>query len=71
MYEELMGANPSNVKDPRLPVANLLRQRTGRGNLAGAWSTATHEFISEKGGYAGKKFRALVEIDAKDAAPSP
>jgi formylglycine-generating enzyme required for sulfatase activity len=60
-----------SVVDPHYPpgVENSRSQRTGRGNLAGAWSIATHEFITEKGGYAGQKFRLLVEIEANDAKP--
>ena len=60
-----------SVIDPHYPpgVENPRSQRTGRGNLGGAWSIATHEFISEKGGYAGQKFRVLVEIEAKGAKP--
>jgi formylglycine-generating enzyme required for sulfatase activity len=60
-----------SVVDPHYPpgAENARSQRTGRGNLGGSWSIATHEFITEKGGYAGQKFRVLVEIEAKDAKP--
>jgi formylglycine-generating enzyme required for sulfatase activity len=60
----------TGVVDPHYPprVENARSQRTGRGNLGSpAWSIATHEFITEKGGYAGQKFRVLVEIEAKDS----
>ena len=60
----------TGVVDPRYPpgVENARSQRTGRGNLGSpAWSIATHEFITEKGGYAGQKFRVLVEIEANDS----
>jgi formylglycine-generating enzyme required for sulfatase activity len=58
-----------SVVDPHYPpgVENARSQRTGRGNLGGAWSIATHEFITEGGGYAGQKFRVLVEIEGNDA----
>jgi hypothetical protein len=42
-------------------------QRSGRGIVKDTWSLATHEFITEKG-YAGQKFRVLV--DADDAPPA-
>jgi formylglycine-generating enzyme required for sulfatase activity len=60
----------TGVVDPHYPpgVENPRSQRTGRGNLGSpAWSIATHEFITEKGGYAGQKFRVLVEIEVKDS----
>jgi len=58
-----------SVVDPHYPPGDetARSQRTGRGNLgSAAWSIATHEFITEKGGYAGQKFRVLVEIGVKD-----
>src|SRR5262245_23499786 len=56
-----------SVVDPHYPpgVENARSQRSGRGIVSGVWSIATHEFITEKGGYAGQKFRVLVEIEAK------
>jgi formylglycine-generating enzyme required for sulfatase activity len=52
--------------DPRHPPAagNAKAQRSGRGIVKDNWSIGTHEFITEKGGYAGQKFRVLVEADA-------
>jgi len=60
-----------SVVDPHYPpgVEDARSQRTGRGNLGGAWSIGTHEFITEKGGYAGQKFRVLVEAEGKEAKP--
>jgi formylglycine-generating enzyme required for sulfatase activity len=58
------------VVDPHYPpgVENARSQRTGRGNLGSpAWSMATHESITEKGGYAGQKYRVLVEMEATDS----
>jgi hypothetical protein len=58
--------------DPHYPPAgpDLARiQRSGRGILKDNWSIGTHEFITEKG-YAGQKFRVLVEDDAPATAPS-
>jgi hypothetical protein len=58
------------VVDPHYPpgVETARSQGAGRGNLAGAaWSIATHEFMTEKSGYAGQRFRVLVEIEAKDS----
>ena len=51
--------------DPRYPptgpdISKI--QRSGRGILKDNWSIGTHEFIGEKG-YAGQKFRVLVEDD--------
>src|SRR5262245_66308252 len=60
----------TGVVDPHYPpgVETARSQRTGRGNVgSAAWSIATHEFTTEKGGYAGQKFRVLVEIEAKDS----
>jgi formylglycine-generating enzyme required for sulfatase activity len=45
-------------------------QRSGRGIAKEGWSLATHEFIGEKGGYAGQKFRVVVEGDAPAATPA-
>jgi hypothetical protein len=45
-------------------------QRSGRGILKDNWSLATHEFITEKG-YAGQKFRVLVEVDEPRATTQP
>ncbi len=53
--------------DPHYPPT-ARSQRSGRGILQEHWSIATHEFITEKGGYAGQKFRVVVEAGA---APTP
>jgi len=55
--------------DPHYPpgVENARSQRTGRGIISDRWSIATHEFITEKAGYAGQKFRVVVEVEVKDA----
>jgi formylglycine-generating enzyme required for sulfatase activity len=49
--------------DPQYPpgVENDRSQRSGRGIIQDQWSICTHEFITEKAGYAGQKFRVLVE----------
>jgi formylglycine-generating enzyme required for sulfatase activity len=50
--------------DPRHPPPGpdtAKTVRSGRGILQPRWSIATHEFIHEKGGYAGQKFRVVVE----------
>ncbi|MFI5380520.1 MAG: formylglycine-generating enzyme family protein [Tepidisphaerales bacterium] len=52
--------------DPHYPPAgadSAKVQRSGRGILKENWSIGTHEFITEKG-YAGQKFRVLVEAGA-------
>jgi formylglycine-generating enzyme required for sulfatase activity len=56
-----------SVVDPHYPpgVETARSQRAGRGILGGRWSIGTFEFITEKGGYAGQKFRIVVEIEAK------
>jgi formylglycine-generating enzyme required for sulfatase activity len=56
-----------SVVDPHYPpgVENARSQRTGRGIVSDRWSIGTHEFITEKGGYAGQKFRVVVEMEAK------
>jgi Sulfatase-modifying factor enzyme 1 len=51
--------------DPRYPPErpDLSKvQRSGRGIVKDNWSIGTHEFITEKG-YAGQKFRVVVEAD--------
>jgi formylglycine-generating enzyme required for sulfatase activity len=57
------------VVDPHYPpgVEGARSQRTGRGVVSDRWSMGTHEFITEKAGYAGQKFRVVVEIEAKKA----
>jgi formylglycine-generating enzyme required for sulfatase activity len=54
-----------SVVDPFLSpgVENARSQRTGRGLVNDRWSICTHEFITESGGYAGQKFRVVVEAD--------
>jgi len=56
--------------DPQYPPGpdNAGTQRSGRGILKENWSIGTHEFITEKG-YAGQKFRVVVE--AETTAPNP
>jgi formylglycine-generating enzyme required for sulfatase activity len=55
-----------SVVDPHYPpgVENARSQRTGRGIVSDRWSMCTHEFITEKGGYAGQKFRVVVEMES-------
>jgi formylglycine-generating enzyme required for sulfatase activity len=57
-----------SVVDPHYPPGeeNARSQRAGRGIVSDRWSICTHEFITEKGGYAGQKFRVVVEMEAKD-----
>jgi len=43
--------------------------RSGRGILQPQWSIGTHEFIHEKG-YAGQKFRVVVEAEPRASAPA-
>ena len=43
-------------------------QRSGRGIVKDNWSIGTHEFIGEKG-YAGQKFRVVVEEEVPERAP--
>jgi formylglycine-generating enzyme required for sulfatase activity len=54
--------------DPRHPPADngAKTQRSGRGIIQGNWSIATHEFITEKPGYAGHKFRVIVEAGTRE-----
>lgn len=56
-----------SVVDPRFPpgVETARSQRAGRGIVGDRWSMGTFEFITEKGGYAGQKFRVVVEMAAK------
>ncbi len=58
--------------DPQHPPpatdAGNKMQRSGRGILKDNWSIGTHEFIGEKG-YAGQKFRVVVEAEQPAAAP--
>jgi formylglycine-generating enzyme required for sulfatase activity len=52
-------------RDPRHPPAseNARIQRSGRGLVKDGWSIGLREFITEKAGYAGQKFRVLVDSD--------
>jgi formylglycine-generating enzyme required for sulfatase activity len=52
-------------EDPHHPPAseNPKTQRSGRGFVKNEWSISLREFITEKGGYAGQKFRVIVEAD--------
>ena len=57
--------------DPRYPPQGAdpaKLQRSGRGFLKENWSIGTHEFILEKG-YAGQKFRVLVEDELPASPP--
>lgn len=57
--------------DPRYPPSGpdpAKVQRSGRGIVKDHWSLATHEFINEKG-YAGQKFRVVVEAEVPATAP--
>jgi formylglycine-generating enzyme required for sulfatase activity len=56
--------------DPHYPPT-AQAQRSGRGIITDKWSIGTHEFITEKG-YAGQKFRVLVEAaEGPETAPGP
>lgn len=44
-------------------------QRSGRGIVKDNWSIGTHEFITEKG-YAGQKFRVVVEAETTATNPA-
>jgi hypothetical protein len=48
-------------------MENARSQRAGRGVVSDRWSIGTHEFITEKAGYAGQKFRVVVEAEARGA----
>ena len=57
--------------DPAYPPAKpetAHSQRNGRGLIKEGWSLVTHEFITEKG-YAGQKFRIVVEAPTPASAP--
>lgn len=58
--------------DPRYPppAGDTRTQRSGRGIVKDNWTICTHEFIGEKG-YAGQKFRVLVESDAPATSSAP
>jgi hypothetical protein len=51
--------------DPYYPpgAENARSQRSGRGIIRNVWSIGTHEFITEKADYAGRKFRVIVEAE--------
>ncbi|HUV38284.1 MAG TPA: hypothetical protein VMY39_01660, partial [Planctomycetota bacterium] len=58
-----------NVRHPEVDPAYPPRkpetarsQRNARGLLKPGWSIVTHEFITQKG-YAGQKFRIIVEAE--------
>jgi formylglycine-generating enzyme required for sulfatase activity len=60
-----------SVVDPQYPPASDSGkiQRSGRGILKQEWSIGTHEFLGETG-YAGQKFRILVEAEAAATRPA-